>query len=311
MTLKPDSLDSLRVALAKAAAIGERAQCVDLSGLAKVREHTPEDMTVTVDAGVTLAALQAQLSLSGQWLPVDPPQAKHASVRELLDENLSGPRRFGYGTIREHLIGIGVVLADGRLIHAGGKVVKNVAGYDLCKLFVGARGTLGVIVEATFKLRPLPEAEKFVAIECPSLDDAGAQIERVMDSPLTPVVLDLHNGSGRGRFAVVLGLAGTRAEVGWQLERATELGFSDPADLDYERAFWAETGSPQKLSVAPSDLIAAIRSLGDVSFVARAGNGVVFHYGGPVPLKAELPWELFRRAKDAYDPKRVFPEPTP
>jgi len=310
MTLRPDSLDSLRVALAKANATGERVQSVDLNGLAKVREHTPEDMTVTVEAGVTLAALQAQLARAGQWLPIDPPQPERVSVRELLDENLSGPRRFCYGTIREHLIGIGVVLADGRLIRAGGKVVKNVAGYDLCKLFVAARGTLGVIVEATFKLRPLPAVEQFVAVKCASLDEAGSQIERVLDSPVTPVVLDLHHQQDRAQFTVVVGFAGTCDEVEWQLDRAAGLGFNESADLDYERAFWAEAGLPHKLSVAPTKLIEVIRSLGDVPFVARSGNGVVFYRGGPAPPKAKWPTDLFRRAKDAYDPKRVFPELT-
>jgi glycolate oxidase FAD binding subunit len=91
-----------------------------------------------------------------------------ASIAEILNSNASGPRRLGYGTIREHLLGITVAMADGRLIHSGGKVVKNVAGYDLCKLFVGSRGSLGVLVEATFKVGPLPEVERFVAARCDS-----------------------------------------------------------------------------------------------------------------------------------------------
>src|SRR5207248_4275632 len=116
---------------------------------------------------------------------------------DMLNSNISGPRRFGYGSIREHLLGLKVVLADGRLIHCGGKVVKNVAGYDLCKLFVGSRGSLGVLLEATFKVRPLPEVEQFVGARCDSLSAAAALLEAVRDSELTPVVLDLHNlGSG-------------------------------------------------------------------------------------------------------------------
>jgi len=110
-------------------------------------------------------------------------------------DQASGPRRFGYGTIRDYLIGLKVVLADGTLISSGGKVVKNVAGYDLTKLFIGSHGSLGVIVEATFKLRPLPELEKFVQAKCDSLEKADAFIEAVLNSELTPIVVDLHNQS--------------------------------------------------------------------------------------------------------------------
>ena len=307
MTLRPASLDDLRSALAKADANGQHVDAVDLGALARVREHTPEDMTVTVEAGMTVAALQAQVAKAGQWLPIDPPNPGRVTVGELLDENLSGPRRFGCGTVREHLLGIGVVLADGRLIHAGGKVVKNVAGYDLCKLFVGARGTLGVIVEATFKLRPLPEAELFVQARCDSLNEAARQIEQVLDSPLTPVVLDLHRAE-QGPSTLVLGFAGTREEVEWQRARAAELGITEPGNLAHEIAFWSGAGARRKLCAAPSKLVESIRSLGDVPFVARAGNGVIHYRGGAEPLRSELPVELFRRVKDAYDPRRVFPD---
>ncbi len=159
-------------------------------------DHIPEDMTVTVAAEVTLAVLQDQLRARGQWLPIDPPAPDQLTIRVLLDGNASGPRRYGYGTIREHLLGLQVRLADGQVIRAGGRVVKNVAGYDLCRLFVGARGTLGTILEATFKVRPLPEAEIVLARSFPSLEEAGACLEAMVASELTPVVLDLVGGGG-------------------------------------------------------------------------------------------------------------------
>src|ERR1700761_4371295 len=106
-----------------------------------------------------------------------------------MSANLSGPRRFGYGTIRDYVIGMTVALADGTLIHSGGKVVKNVAGYDLMKLFIGAHGSLGVVVEVNFKLRPLPELERFAQVQCASLEKDGEVIEDVIKSELTPVVL--------------------------------------------------------------------------------------------------------------------------
>src|SRR5688500_12538970 len=110
----------------------------DLRQMNRVIDLAPEDMTVTVESGIMLAALQKELAKHGQWLPIDPPNPENISIRDVLSQNLNGPRRFGYGTIREHLIGMKVVLAEGRIIKSGGKVVKNVAGYDLAKLFIGA-----------------------------------------------------------------------------------------------------------------------------------------------------------------------------
>src|SRR5258708_768949 len=129
-------------------------------------------MTATVEAGMTLADIQKQISTRGQWLPIDPPNAEQLSIGSLLATNVSGPRRFGFGTIRDFVIGLQVVLADGRIIHSGGKVVKNVAGYDLMKLFIGSHGSLGIIVEVTFKVLPLPETEQFVEAKCASLEEA-------------------------------------------------------------------------------------------------------------------------------------------
>src|SRR2546423_14266551 len=100
----------------------------------RIISHQPEDMTVSVECGLTLGALQERLAQARQWLPIDPPNSETVTIGDVLNRNSCGPHRFGYGTIREHLLGLTVALADGRMIHAGGKVVKNVAGYDLCKL---------------------------------------------------------------------------------------------------------------------------------------------------------------------------------
>ena len=318
MTSRPANINELSDSLAQASARGEKLPPLDLNALHRILEHTPEDMTVTVEAGITLAALQAQLGRHGQWLPIDPPHSESVTIGEILNANSSGPRRFGYGTIREHLIGIKVVLADGRIIKAGGKVVKNVAGYDLCKMFVGSRGTLGVIVEAAFKLRPLPEAEQFVQARCDSLDRAGSLLDIVLESELIPVVLDLHNVStpglpsdrrgDPGSIALVLGVAGTREEVQWQLAKARELGLVENADLNYEKAFWSPGDETHFHAVLPSRLIETLRDLGPVPFVARAGNGAIFHRGRTKPARNELPLALMRRLKESYDPKNILPE---
>src|SRR5436309_3503628 len=142
MILQPSSLKDLSRGLSHAGALGEKIERVELGALNRVVEHAPEDLTVTVETGLTLLALQTELGKRRQWLPIDPPRPERLTIRELLEENASGPRRFGWGTIRDYLIGIKVALADGRIIKSGGKVVKNVAGYDLAKLFIGSRGTL-------------------------------------------------------------------------------------------------------------------------------------------------------------------------
>ncbi|MCG3150310.1 MAG: hypothetical protein PCFJNLEI_03793 [Verrucomicrobiae bacterium] len=243
--------------------------------------HSPADMTVTVAGGVPISTLQAELVKNSQWLPVDPPGS--LTVRQLLDTNASGPRRYGFGTIREHLLGVRVRMGE-QVINAGGRVMKNVAGYDLCRLMVGAHGTLGEILEATFKLRPVPEVEKFVQKQCDSLDEAGQLIELVLRSPVIPVVLDLVSPA-----TVVVGLAGTQEEVEWQLQ---QLPFSEPGNLDYNRVL------PTCVSVLPSKLIETVRGL--TTFVARAGNGVVYHDGPketgetPVPLLQQRVREAFR-----------------
>jgi len=319
---EPATVQEVSAELVRASARGEKGVAFTLSALARVLEYTPEDMTVTVEAGITLAALQERLAQHGQWLPIDPPNPTTTTVAEILNSNASGPRRFGYGTIREHLLGITVVLADGRIIHGGGKVVKNVAGYDLCKLFVGSRGSLGVIVEATFKVRPVPETERFVAAHCGSLAEADALLEAIHRSQLRPAVLDLHTlasplpSDGRGIKGegfhpwLIVGLAGTREEVEWQLDKARLLGLTAETDLQYQQTFWNATqaGPPQRISVLPSRLTVVLQTLGASEFVARAGNGVIDYRGGtPPPPPHELPQALMRRIKDAYDPKHLFP----
>jgi glycolate oxidase FAD binding subunit len=280
------------------------------SNTTRAWEHAPADMTVTVAAGMTLAALQGELGRRGQWLPVDPPNPERLTMGELIDTNAGGPRRFGYGTIRDYLLGITVALADGRVIHSGGKVVKNVAGYDLAKLFVGGRGSLGAVVEATFKLRPLPERERFAQARCESWQHADKLIETVADSEITPVVFDLHrlHPSDGQACTIVLGLAGTREEVEWQAGRAEALGFRESGSLEYERVFWGEEEIAQKLSVLPSRLIETAGGLKGVPLVARAGNGIIYFRGEPVPDQDKLPLELLSRIKVAFDPNHLLPE---
>ena len=303
MSFKPKNVEELRAKLSEVNARGEKAPVIDLSLLNRVLEHLPEDMTVTVQGGATLAELQAHVRQRGQWLPLDPAFPERLTITEFLSSDVSGPRRFGYGVARDYVIGLTVMLADGRLVKSGGKVVKNVAGYDVMKLFIGGGGSLGVIVEVNFKLRPVPEREQFVRKQFGSLAEANAAIEAVLESPLTPTVFDLISPA-----TVVLGFDGTTEDMDWQLATAKGLGFSEAADLGYEAEFWKSPG--QKISVLPSRLVETIEGLGKVAFVARAGNGIIYHQGAAQASKEKLPTHLFQRVKDVYDPKHIFKDKT-
>ena len=338
MTLRPATLSDLSRLLAEAHAARCPITAVDLAALAAVREYTPEDMTITAEGGLTLAALQSTLAAHGQWLPIDPPHPDRVTLRQLLSENLFGPRRCGFGTIREHLIGLEAVLPDGRVTHSGGKVVKNVAGYDLLKLFVGARDSLGIISAATFKLRPLPEQETLLTATFPTLEAAWAAVETILASPLTPVSLDLHNlppakgevyqeirkageatapslflpsclpdkNPASTTYTLVLGLAGTRAEVEWQRPRAGDFQ-SPPHPLNHEQLFWSAAGPVHTASVLPSKLPEALAALGQVPFLARAANGILHHRGTPAGNPVPAHSSLSKRLKDTFDPHHILP----
>ena len=291
--------------LATAFAAGSRVESIDLQRLTGIQEYHPEDLTVTVQTGTTLAELQSELRKHGQWLPVDPPNPAQITIDRLLNENLSGPRRFGYGTIREHLLGITAVLADGRIIHNGGKVVKNVAGFDVCKLFVGSRWSLGIVVEATFKLWPQPVEERFLATECHTPAHADELLGKLRQSPITPIILDLYSFDG-ATWTLVLGLAGTSAEVEWQSSEAARFGFNAAPFVNEDR-FWNGPTTPRRASVLPSRLISEIQRLQPREFVSRAGNGVIYYRGGAAPTPVQIPKSLNQRVKEIFDPKAILP----
>lgn len=157
--------------------------------LDQIVEYTPADLVVTVQAGATLGAVQAALAEHNQCLPWDPPAALGATIGGLLASGAAGPLRLNYGTPRDWTLGMRVALGDGRIVKSGSKVVKNVAGYDSHKLHLGALGTLGVIVEATFKLAPLPVSQRTLLASFPRLEDAIQAVELLRSAPLAPVSL--------------------------------------------------------------------------------------------------------------------------
>jgi glycolate oxidase FAD binding subunit len=164
---------------------------VDMRRMDRLVEHAAGDLVARVQAGITMGSLASALASAGQQLALDVPA--DATVGGVVATGTAGPRRFRYGAPRDLLIGITVVRADGVVAHSGGKVVKNVAGYDLGKLFSGSRGTLGLITEATFRLHPLPAAEAWVTGEFGPSDHAGAAsaVASAAGSALVPSAVEL------------------------------------------------------------------------------------------------------------------------
>jgi glycolate oxidase FAD binding subunit len=193
---------------------------LETRGLDKRFEHSAGDLVAIAGAGMSIAAFQKAVGASGQMLAVDSPWPA-ASLGGLVASNISGPRRHRYGTIRDSVIGITVVLANGTVAKSGGKVVKNVAGYDLGKLFTGSFGTLGVIVEVIVRLHALPAERRLVEVEVASAEGIGEGLQAILTSPLVPSAVDLRWKEGSGRLLMVFEGFGPAVTDGAQ--RAAEL----------------------------------------------------------------------------------------
>ncbi|HJZ45819.1 MAG TPA: FAD-binding oxidoreductase [Roseiflexaceae bacterium] len=167
--------------------------------LNRVLIHEPDDLTISVEAGITLGALRALAARHGQMLPLDPPLPGRATIGGLLATASEGPRRLGYGTLRELTIGIGVVEASGRISRGGGMVVKNVSGFDMMKLYIGSLGTLAIIASANFKLLPIPRAAATLLCTFDEPSAAFAAIEALHLTQLTPTAAEYLNVTALAR----------------------------------------------------------------------------------------------------------------
>ncbi|HXG42487.1 MAG TPA: FAD-binding oxidoreductase, partial [Dehalococcoidia bacterium] len=241
---------------------------LDMRRLDRVLEHEPADLTCTVQAGMTVAALLSHLAGSGQSVGLDPPLPQEATVGGTLAAAVAGPRRYSCGHPRDFTIGMRVVLADGRLTRAGGRVVKNVAGYDLCKLYIGSMGTLGVVVEATFKLLPLPRTTGSLRFAF-ARPEAAYQVSReVWRRGLSVTAMWLQ--WERGPYVLFLELGGSPAAVARSEAEARELAAAaggtpiDDAASRWQEAMASPAGGDAlaiRLSLVPSRLPEALRRL--------------------------------------------------
>jgi glycolate oxidase FAD binding subunit len=282
---------------------------VDLRPLAQVIDYPARDMTITVQAGIPLARLQDLLRPENQRLPIDVPNADQATLGGALATNASGPRRYGFGTWRDYVIGISAINDEGQEFKAGGRVVKNVAGYDLCKLFVGSLGTLGIITQVTLKLKPLPEERALVIVRCPA-DQLDALLDRIHGSRTRPVCIDVLNAAAArpldqqfgtalpdSPWVVIVGFEDNRDAVGWQVQQTVrEMGgafgpgldarIGKPADPLWQALieFPAQpAGLTFKANLLPRASAALCRTIAEVPepvrLQAHGGNGIVIGHG--------------------------------
>ena len=208
---------------------GRTPESVDVAlstrGLSGLIRYDPADLVVSVGAGTTLAELQTELAVNGQWLPVETPGGADATIGGLLALNLMGPRQLGSLSLRDLLLGMAVAQTDGTVVKSGGMVVKNVSGFDMGRLHVGACGTLGVITSANFKVLPRPATEATtIAVYEGTADGLGAAFaayDRLRASPLRPVAADVSVSDGAAWLAVRF--EGRPGAVQRQLATATEL----------------------------------------------------------------------------------------
>ena len=320
---------------------------VDTSGLNQILEHNPGDFTAVLQAGVSLVEAQARFATAGQWLAVDPPTGRHeggGTIGGLVATADSGPCRQRYGGLRDLVIGITVVLSDGTVASSGGKVIKNVAGYDLGKLFTGSYGSLGLIASVAVRLHPLPRATVTVngsTVDIAVLQKAALELNR---RPLEALSLDARwNGEGGG-LLVRFGGASAATQAAALGPVLQQLGLTDVRVENDDEALWQAQRDGQrsrdavvlKVSGQPGDLSRVIGAARDVgaSVVSRAGLGLSWIRCSPdaVPgLRAALKplagtvtdgarlvdqvWPsvepgvaaLNRRVKERFDPAGRFP----
>jgi glycolate dehydrogenase FAD-binding subunit len=293
------SLEQASAALAAAHAEGRRLGLGDggltADGMTGILEHDPGDLTCTVEAGVRLSELRAALAAAGQRLSLDPPG--DPTIGALLARNLSGPLRHRFGAPRDLVLGATIVLADGTIASAGGKVVKNVAGYDLARLMCGSGGRLAFIGRASFRLHPLPKSSETLVVET---QDAAHVVARLLASQLQPSALDvLHPG----RVAVLF--EGSERAVVAQMESARALvGGQEPAASVWDESRDRQAAARGRVRFAPSELAVALASLDEA--IVRPASGVAYVPESGTDQPADSSALLVDAIRAQFDPRGVL-----
>jgi glycolate oxidase FAD binding subunit len=261
---------------------------VSLAQMNHIIDYEPDDMTVVAEAGLALGALNESTAQRGQRLPCDPMHPELTTLGALVAAAKSGPLRLSEGGVRDLLIGIRFVGHDGRLVHGGGRVVKNVAGYDLMKVMTGSFGTLGIITETIFKVRPLPENYSLAITSFDHVADALAAAGRAEEAANLNHLEVLSASFGdkfarAGRTVVFAGFGGSRDEAGYYrahisnaLRRNTQILTGEDALSNYRRLRdldFASASVVAQLAVLPAELPRCLGECG-AEFRAHAASGV-------------------------------------
>ncbi len=262
--------------------------------LNRVLAHAHGDLTATVEAGATLGDVNRELARHHQWLPLDT-SFDGSTIGGMIATNESGPVRHRHGTPRDLLIGIRLATTDGLLVNAGGRVVKNVAGYDLGRLMSGSFGSLAAIVSATFKLAPLPPASTTLVATFRDRQAMAQAVSAVGSSQLEPAAFDLHVAHESGpapHLTLLIRFATTAAAIDAQIDDARRLLAADHIDLvtgaheselwrDHARRLWTAAGAVVRVGWPPAALegvLALVERIGRegasaIELVGRAGVG--------------------------------------
>ncbi|MCA9024294.1 MAG: FAD-binding oxidoreductase [Planctomycetaceae bacterium] len=285
---------------------------VAMSDLTHIIDYPARDMTITVEAGFRIEDLQSVLAEQKQRLPLDLPQAHRATIGGAIATNTSGLGRFGNGTFRDYVIGISAVDGQGRLFKAGGRVVKNVAGYDLCKLLVGSLGTLAMITQVTLKLRPLAATRRFVWSTFPTTSAMDDVLERMLRSATRPTAVEVLcptvawqvKGETKldlpvDRYVLAIGYEGTETETSWQSatfrDELAGTGVEHVVTIDPEdsTSLWSALTEYPAASDDPLTFQASLLPSRAMEFVERAhaaGIAVQCHAGNGI-IHGHLPDE--------------------
>jgi glycolate oxidase FAD binding subunit len=286
--------------------------------LKKVTDNDCENLTLSAESGMTLKEVEKMLAKEGKgyFLPLDPFYTREATLGGIVATNSSGPKRLFYGTARDLIIGTKAVFPNGDIVVSGGKTVKNVSGYDMCKLLIGSYGTLGILCEMTFRLLPLPEKEATLLIPFAKLEEADAFVRQLIGSQLIPTAIETLNATAlkkmkypepvsNGYYLVAIGLEGVGEGVERQVLDMSEIGKkygglkAEVLDPEQQKAFWTAfrdlskglaKNDPDSISLKSNFLISKcgemvgsyekmIKESGmDCAILSHSGNGVLYAY---------------------------------
>jgi glycolate oxidase FAD binding subunit len=307
----------------------------DTRRLNRILEHNEGDFTAILEAGASLLEAQAQFGAAGQMLAIDPPlgEGDAATIGGVMAANDSGPLRHRYGSMRDLVVGVTVVLSDGTIAQSGGKVIKNVAGYDLAKLFTGSFGTLGLIVRVAVRLHPAPPRTATISAQSDDPAALATAARHLAALPLEADSLDVSWEGDAGRLDVRFGGA-TAVERAKEAARHVDLAMEIEED-DHE--LWARQRARQrgdvvvKVAGRPTDLENVIAAAGGGRVVSRAALGISYVAGADVAALRDAlqpractvldgadtvddPWpavdpgalKVMERIKARFDPERTF-----